>query len=501
MNIPTRLNNIITAPITLINSIDQGLRRGTPATQSKAAMTGENTIDKELTDLTDRRRINRTIENSREAMQIDPTTWSSIITLAMASNNWEGPDDGIKCDDGVSDAALEHIINKCKIANWDLDSLMTETLVKGMVDSKCFIRLWPNPEDQKTLDVDMLAYDDKDYNFLEVVDPETGALLGYKQQAMVYPIPSDWDSDNVSFDDLASIEGEQKEAAFPPEAVIHPKYLELDGEGTSLVYKVLDYVDIKREIENGLPKSVKRAMLTLGIEVQSDGTDLGIDTPEKAQKATSDAADNFTEREEKDVIAHMHGIKPYMIGSSQFPDLSWLLNYLKQEIRQSLFTPDSKFESASSNRAVAAEQMTGAYGLPIIINYNHGWIRRYIEHQLFTRELITAGFESSVGMIHLHFPDPDLEDDLQLAQIASTLEVLYPAVSDADRKLRLNTYFKPYTIAAGKQGVDISNPDFVPGGRGGGVLETGNGVLQNSMPYAGIVNRSRELLRKEGLIS
>jgi hypothetical protein len=54
-------------------------------------MGGENTVDKTLEDLVDRRRINRTIENSREAMEIDPTTWSSVISLAMASNNWEDP--------------------------------------------------------------------------------------------------------------------------------------------------------------------------------------------------------------------------------------------------------------------------------------------------------------------------------------------------------------------------------------------------------------------------
>lgn len=110
-----RLSNIIRAPLTLINSVDQGLRRGPPATQSKAAMSGENTVDKELSDLTDRRRISRTIENSREAMEIDPTTWSSVISLVMASNNWEGPNDGIVADDGADDAALEHIIQKCKI--------------------------------------------------------------------------------------------------------------------------------------------------------------------------------------------------------------------------------------------------------------------------------------------------------------------------------------------------------------------------------------------------
>lgn len=496
-----RLSNIIRAPLTLINSVDQGLRRGPPATQSKAAMSGENTVDKELSDLTDRRRISRTIENSREAMEIDPTTWSSVISLVMASNNWKGPNDGIVADDGADDAALEHIIQKCKINDWDLDSLMTEILIKGMVDSKCFIRLWPNQNDQRTLDVAMLAYDEDEYNFIELIDPETGQLAGYKQKATIYPLPEDWE--NTEFDELVEREGIIEETSFTPDQVIHPKYLDIDGEATSIVFKVLDYVDIKREIENQLPQAIRRAMLTLGVEIGGPDTEIQFSKESEAQRAVDNAADTFKEKEKKDVISHIYGVKPYMIGNNTIPDYQWVFNYLKQEIRQALFTPDSKFESASSNRAVAMEQLSGSYGLPVIINYNQGWIRRYIEYQLFARELILAGFESSVGMIHLRFPKADVEDDLQLSQIAATLESLYPAVSDEDRKLRLNTYFKPYTAAAGKQEVDISNPNYTPNTPTvPEVLRTpgAGGVIQNSLPWSEQVTRARKILKREGVL-
>ncbi len=502
----TQLSNILRHPLTLLNTSDQGLRRGPPSKTSTAAMSGENTVEKTLQDLTDKRRINRTIENSREAMEIDPTTWSSIITLAMATNNWEGPDEGIVADEGADPAALEHIINKCNVNDWDLDSLMTETLIKGMVDSKCFIRTWPNPENSNTLDVDMLAYDDDEYNFIELVDPETGLLVGYKQKATIYPLPEDWE--NTDFDDLASREGIIDESSFQPDEVIHPKYLEIDGQATSPVFKVLDYVDIKKEIESQLPKAVLRALVTTGIQVGNESTDLGIATKADAEAAVGNAADAFVDKEkEKDVIAWMFGIEPRLLGSGNIPDFSWIFNYLKQEIRQALFTPDSKFESASSNKAVAAEQMTGAYGLPIIINYNQAWLRKYFEYQLFTRELIKAGFESSVGLIHLHYPKPDVEDESEQAQIASVLESIYPSVSSADRRLRLKTYFKPYSIAADKQEIEISPEDWEPvTSQTGNVPDVlrqpnGGGVIQNSLPWSEQVKKARQLLKKEGILA
>jgi hypothetical protein len=195
------------------------------------------------------------------------------------------PNDGITADDGVDDAALEHIINKCKITDWDLDSLMSEILIKGMVDSKCFIRLWPNQEMSNTLDVAMLAYDADEYNFIELIDPETGQLVGYKQKATIYPLPEDWE--NTDFDDLAGREGEVEETSFTPDQVIHPKYLELDGQATSMVFKVLDYVDIKREIENQLPQAIRRAMLTLGVEIGGPDTEIQFSKESEAQTAVT----------------------------------------------------------------------------------------------------------------------------------------------------------------------------------------------------------------------
>ena len=79
MNIPKTLSNILRRP-TLTNTMDKGLQHGYPADDNTASITGQNTIDKELVDLTDRRRVNRTIENAREAMEIDPTVFSSIIS-------------------------------------------------------------------------------------------------------------------------------------------------------------------------------------------------------------------------------------------------------------------------------------------------------------------------------------------------------------------------------------------------------------------------------------
>jgi hypothetical protein len=419
----------------------------------------------------------------------------------MMSNNWEGPDEGITADDDANEAAVEHIREKSKIGAWDLDSLMTETLIKGMVDSKCFIRTWPNQEAPNTLDVDMLAYDNHYYNFIELIDPTSGELLGYKQKATIYPVPGDWES--ASFDSLANIMPEISEANFAPDNVLHPKYLEKDKKADSIVFKVLDYVDIKRELENMIPAAVRRASLSLGVKVGGPDVELGISSEAEAQQKVSEAADTFKEKEKKDVISHFYGVEPYMIGNGTLPDFQPLFDYLKQEIRQALFTPDSKFESASSNRAVAQEQLSGAMGMGVIIDYNQAWLRKYFEHQLFTRELSLAGFQNDIGKIHLTFPEPEVEDELQLAQIAEKLEASYPYVNEQDRIARLQTYFQPYYTATQSQGIDLStpapqeaqnNPTVIPE-----VLPE-QGILQNSMPYSDMVSKARKLLIKEGVV-
>ena len=522
MNIPKTLSNILRRP-TLTNTMDKGLQHGYPADDNTASITGQNTIDKELVDLTDRRRVNRTIENAREAMEIDPTVFSSIISMATITNS----DFNIVGDEDTNEDAIEHIKEKIKPVNWDLSSLMDEALIKGMVDSKCFIRTWPNQENPNTLDVDILAYDENDYNFLEIIDPYTGELLGYKQKATIYPIPKNWEKED--FDSIVEIEPEEEEANFPPDAVIQPKFLERDGKADSLVFKALDYVDIKREIENMIPPMVRRSTLSLGIQIGDKDADLGISNQAEAQDAVDNAATTFTEKEKKDVIAYMFGMKPEMIGNGQIPDIIPVLDYLKQEIRQSLLTPDSRFESASSNRAVAEEQLSGSMGQVNTIEYLQSWLKKYFEYQLINRELQLAGFQNDIGKVHIKFTELEVENDLTNAQIAQILESAYPSTQPEDADIRINTYFKPYAIERQKQGIkteeikskqterqtsleqfqnllsenqqqqqDPTNPDEESLTN---AINSGHGYIQPTLKWSDSVNKARKILIKEGVLS
>lgn len=488
------LTNQITNRLTLINSADTGLQQGPPSTTTNNVIGTQNTIDKELGDLTDRRRINRTIQNARECLEIDPTTWSSIISMVIVANN----NFKITADEDTNPDAVQHIKDKSKSSDWDLDALMTETLIKGMVDSKCFIRTWPNPENTNTLDVDMLAYDDKAYNFLELQDQQTGEIIGYKQKATIYPVPSDWE--NTEFDKLASRDPEEVEANFTPEQIIHPKFLERDNKADSLVFKVLDYVDIKREIENMIPAAVRRASLTLGVEIGNRDVDLNVNNETQAQAMVDDSADTFKEKEKKDVISHFYGVRPYMIGDGKIPDIIGILGYLKQEIRQALLTPDSRFESESSNRAVAQEQLSGSMGQSTTIEYLRSWLIKYFEDILFNRELMLK-YPSEVGKVHISFDSLELEDDETQARIASILEASFPSLNQAERDLRINTYFEEYAHELKKnpqiqkelEGIEPTNPKQNP------LNEPG--ILQNSLPYADMVEYGRRVLVKEGVIS
>ena len=143
-------------------------------------------------------------------------------------------------------------------------------------------------------------------------------------------------------------------------------------------------------------------------------------------------------------------------------------------------------------------------GMGIIIDYNQAWLRKYFEHQLFTRELTLAGYQNDIGKIHLTFPEPEVEDEFQLAQIAEKLEASYPSVNDEDRTARLQTYFQPYYTATQSQGIDLSTPVQQEAQSNVPVIPEvlpEQGILQNSMPYSDMVSKARKLLIKEGVLN
>lgn len=399
----------------------------------------------DLKNLTNQVLVERSLKNSRLAVELDPTTWSSLVSLCIVTNaeySVMGLIDEEADDRERVMEAVKHIQDKCK--EWELNRVMWEMDWKSMIDGTCFIRKQYNGNGITS--VDFLLYDSEFYDFIEIPNPETGEIMGYKQKYMKYDIPDDWEEQ--TFDYMANLPGTQAEENFTADEVIMPKLFEQDGEGQSLVYKVLDYVYIKREIERAMPIAARRAAVSLGVEVgNSDiqfnfGVDPG-DTREqkeaKQAQAMTGIATSFAEKEKKDLIVYPYGVKPEMIGTGDVAEFEEYLSYLKQEIRSALLTPDSRFESQSSNRAVAREQLSGALGQVTVIEYLREFNKHYIEKYLFDHELELAGYEDVKGKVFMKFKELELEDELVLAQIAEKLIVM-----GADPEVIMQTYFKRY---------------------------------------------------------
>ena len=436
-----------------------------------------NTTERELKDLTDQILVDRTLQNSRRAMEIDPTTWSSIISQCIITNTgWDimghtddtenkEEDEEESEDDKRHREAVKHIKEKCR--EWDLGQIMWEMDLKSCVDGTCLIHKTIAPRTIKS--VTFLLYDEDEYDFIDITDPQTGELKGYKQKYMRYDIPDNWE--DVKFDELTHLMGIPDEENFTPDEIIMPKLFEQDGEGQSLVYKVLDYVYIKREIERAMPIAARRAAVSLGVEVGNKdiqfnfGADPGDTMEEKQAKqaqAMAGIADAFAEKEKKDLITYPYGTKPEMIGNGKVADFKDYLNYLKQEIRSALLTPDSRFESQSSNRAVAREQLSGSLGQVTVIEYLREFNKYYLEKYLIDHELRLAGYKDQVGKVFIKYKELELEDELVLAQIAEKLIVM-----GADPEVIMQTYFKRYMTEEQnyKKGKIVRYPPNIQGGQ------------------------------------
>lgn len=501
MNPIKRLTNRLT-PKTLLNSMRKVGELPVGLTQTTGHYRGYSqeqgsTDTRELKQLTDQILVERTLENSRRAMEIDPTTWSSIISQCIITNTgWDimgHTDDSETDEDKRLKEAVKHIKEKCR--EWNLGQIMWEMDLKSCVDGTCLIHKVISP---KTIDsVNFLLYDEDEYDFVEVTDPQTGEIKGYKQKFMRYDVPDDWE--DTSFETLTSLMGVPDEENFTPDEIIMPKIFEQDGEGQSLVYKVLDYVYIKREIERAMPIAARRAAVSLGVEVGNKdiqfnfGADPG-DTREQKQAKQAEAmagiADAFAEKEKKDLIVYPYGTKPEMIGTGKVAEFNEYLSYLKQEIRSALLTPDSRFESQSSNRAVAREQLSGSLGQVTVIEYLREFNKYYLEKYLIDHELRLAGYKDQVGKVFIKYKELELEDELVLAQIAEKLIVM-----GADPEVIMQTYFKRYMTEEQnyKKGKIVR---FTPSIQGGQIQPIQNLAKQAAAGQGQVDERVDELMNQ-----
>jgi|GEM_PF-5041198 len=489
MNIFKTIRNSIPATREqILNSID----RGVGAIGISLSSTGEGN----LKDLTDLAQVNRTIANARRAFEIDPTVRSSILSsVIIATGDWE-----IEGDKNASDNAVKHIKRKAK--EWDLNQIINGQAMKTSIDGKCFIRKKGFNND--ITNVDFLSYDENTYNFIELKDNNTGQVIGYKQKAMVYNIPKDWK--DKSFDTLVAMKGEEKESNFLPGDVIHPK---LFDDGTSLVYGALDDVYNLKKIKNFGPTIVKRALMTLGVEVGTKdapikpwGENEILTYAQKKALINAEMAlvgEDFSKKENKDTITHTYGIRPYMVGDGKLVDITPFITIYKQEIRESILTPDSRFNSASTNKATADAQM-GNKGQGTVITYMQSNINQYQSQYLFDDQLNRASYIDDLGLIRIKFTPLETENGLSLSQVAQTLEQLYPSTDETEKEIRQQTYFPAYYQAKQKYDADMDSTDEEEIIINNSIRETSHGFIEEQKGTMRIIDGFKKYMIQEELV-
>jgi hypothetical protein len=445
MEMPDIIKNVLPrAKDTVTNAIDRGVGFiGVSLTDTKD--------QSQLKSLNDLQIVDPTIAECRRAMVIDPTVSSSVLSTVMFANgNYK-----IVGDKGHDPEALDYIEKKMK--EWNIRSVSNNMSIKALVDGRSFIRkAIVGPEITR---MDFLTYDEKAYNFIAVTDQKTGELLGYKQKGMVYDIPSNWKA--ASFDEVADPSGEEEEFNFEPWEVVSPK---LFADNTSLVMKALDDVYCLKLIKNSGPKIIKRAFQSVGVEVGTEANPYmpfeKSDNPQvkqaKVDRGLEKIADDFSKKETKDTIVHTYGSKPYMIGSGRTIDVTPFTNFYKQEIREALLTPDSRFSSATGGRFTAAVQ-SGNMGSKAVVKYVQDHNQWYIDNFMIDHQLSMANYEDSISLIHIQYEEIEPEDDKTLAEIGKIMEDIYPSMSEDNTLMRMQAfypkYFKLYqdsiTLAAG----------------------------------------------------
>lgn len=457
----------------------------------------------QLKDLSDLILVERTINNARLALEIDEVVWASIISMMIVANI----EVKVIGDPEASEKAIEHI--ETKTDEWKINQLFDETILRLFTDVEVFVRKYIDPENPFTIQsADILAYDEDTFDIMDISDWETGESMGYIQKAKVVKYPENWFEDiQMDFDRLKNLEETEEEFKFKPDQIVHLKLIESDKKGQSFIYKALDYVFIKKSIINMLPKLVRRAGMTLGIEIGNSDVDMlaGLYNPEdspatkqaKVDTGIKAAADKFTKLIDQENITYPYGITPKMIGEGKLIDVKPIIEMLNNFIRTALLTPDSKFESDKGSKFTAEQQLTGGMGQTNVISYIRDKLLYYFEPGLIDNELSLAKFESDVGLIHWEFTGLDVEDEVAMSNIAQTLTNILQGKTDDpelfDLKVLINTYFKRFSISMQKnkqaQGTDNNKP-----------VVTDEGVVEPTPKTVELVNALRNNLKEEGLI-
>lgn len=353
-------------------------------------------------------KIKKTIANCRYAFDNDPTVRGIILNNAYTANNTFR----IVSDDKNAETYITQ-----KSQEWDLDTLMTNTLIKVMRDGPCFIE---KGIIDRSIKVRFLAYDNDKYKMKVIRNPKTAEIMGYKQKRMEAKNIDNWKSTKFDKIDNDMVEVESN---YSTDQIIYPVLLEEQGKPKSLLMPLLEHIDTKWTLERFMISTAHKSGNLIGITVGDEKTD-NTNIP---KSFINKLIETFRRPVEKDVAILPHGVSADVIGNNQLSDLPSYLKYFRNEIFLNLQTPESLFSTESSNRATAEIQADDDTGYKVFINFLRFFLKKYFERELIDHELRLRGMTSAIGKVKIEFdvdetPKP-LEDNNETDEIPEDAEL------------------------------------------------------------------------------
>lgn len=374
----------------------------TKVTRDDKTSTGEDLKDSHPS------KVPKTLANARYVYYNDGTVNGLINNNAITANHkWK-----IKIRKGFDDKknieeARTHIENRCKPKDWNLDNVITQSLIKAQRDGKCFINV---PVVESSVYLSPLTYDAEKYDMLIVPNTSTGKIEGFVQKSPAKPDYKGWDkSDYNDLSKEADKDGEDTTTPYMADEMIYFTLLEEDNEGESVLFTILDLISDKWDYE-GFKISIARnsgsiAVIKVGSDSKSD---------DKVQQSyITKLLDAFLGRVKKSAVVVGDSVEVQEMKNQQLADIPHYRKDLIDEIYLVLQTPISFFnpnESSYAANKVATDRETG-YG--VWLEFMRDKVKAKFEGGLFDRELaLINDYKDCIGGIEISFAD-DVELEMK----------------------------------------------------------------------------------------
>lgn len=310
--------------------------------------------------------------------------------------------------------ARSYIEDRCKKKDWNLDKIITQTVIKAQRDGQCFIQI-PIVGGQAHLNP--LTYDGENYDFMMIPDPETGKVMGYVQKHPEKPDFNGWE--NKKWDELVELSekiGDETTTSFIEEEIIHFTIMEEDGEAKRMMDAICDKVPDKWDYEGYM---ISIAQKTGAVAIVKIG-DINHKTDDAKKSFVDTILGVFQRRINKTAVAVPDGVSVDQITNSTLPDIPSYRKTVIDELYLGLQTPFGMFDTQGSTYASLKEAMNSKTGYGAWVDHLRDLIKESFESKLIDTDLsLQKEFVECIGGIEISYGD-GLEE----------IEPLEPTVED-----------------------------------------------------------------------